>query len=636
MNLIELFKRMWAENPSTAALASSFLLGSITGILMMFKQYIIRITKYISSLYVTSFTVSSDNMYYYILMKYLSDFNCMKKFRNFKILSNEEFGQRGIRFIDNDRVSFSLDNGVMFVFINNRFFKVNINTRKLENSFITLVDLTLKTYGRSYKPYEDLMRKALIYYNDERNKEEYIDIAENSFNVIKERQNLMEYNNIYGDYKTSIYKTKSFDNIFLEEETKNNLIDRISRFLSSRKYYDEHQIPYHFGLLMYGKPGTGKSSIIKALINHFDFRNIYYLNSDEIQKIGKYNYQSNVLNYQTVINKYIDRIVNSLYGDKNLGDWTLQSIDKFNSFLDSNNYRLVYSKTPFLPSSFFVKKETCDKLAKKEKEFGKFYNEEYAKVHYQNNTNEKISLIIIEDIDTDLIKRRNDDSRNTDFESYLNYMKTLGTDELACDPLVELVILKHEEMIKNKFKINLDFKSNKYEWFENLQIYMSNFFNSLDFSNEPQLIKDRNVIINYLSIQPEELKKVFDEEYIPSLKDSDTKSSNKNNNNTGTLSFILNSLDGLLSSEDYMILATTNHVDSIDPAILRPGRFDYKIEIGCVNKEIYRQFCSKFYPDQTIEDNIDIKPNVTIAFMQEAALSGLTYEEFENEFTVKR
>lgn len=53
-----------------------------------------------------------------------------------------------------------------------------------------------------------------------------------------------------------------------------------------------------------------------------------------------------------------------------------------------------------------------------------------------------------------------------------------------------------------------------------------------------------------------------------------------------TLSALLNAFDGLISPEDMVILATTNHKDHIDPALLRPGRFDLQIEIGyCGRKE---------------------------------------------------
>ena len=43
---------------------------------------------------------------------------------------------------------------------------------------------------------------------------------------------------------------------------------------------------------------------------------------------------------------------------------------------------------------------------------------------------------------------------------------------------------------------------------------------------------------------------------------------------------LLSLLDGLVSMEDVVVLATTNRIDAIDPALRRPGRFDREILIG--------------------------------------------------------
>ena len=134
------------------------------------------------------------------------------------------------------------------------------------------------------------------------------------------------------------------------------------------------------------------------------------------------------------------------------------------------------------------------------------------------------------------------------------------------------------------------------------------------------------------------LKELYEKEFLQTVKTEEANDEiiKNNNNNRGTLSNILNSLDGLLASEDYIIIATTNHIDSIDPAILRPGRFDYKIEISSVEIEAYKQFCSKFYPNEVIPDDIIIENDISIASMQEIALSGASYEEFKSIFTVNK
>lgn len=46
------------------------------------------------------------------------------------------------------------------------------------------------------------------------------------------------------------------------------------------------------------------------------------------------------------------------------------------------------------------------------------------------------------------------------------------------------------------------------------------------------------------------------------------------------LSMLLNELDGIEERPGVMIMAATNRVDRIDPALLRPGRFDKVIFVG--------------------------------------------------------
>ena len=53
------------------------------------------------------------------------------------------------------------------------------------------------------------------------------------------------------------------------------------------------------------------------------------------------------------------------------------------------------------------------------------------------------------------------------------------------------------------------------------------------------------------------------------------------------LQYILTKLDGLESAKDRLIIATTNHPERIDPALLRPGRFGIQVNLSyCSNQMI--------------------------------------------------
>ena len=53
-----------------------------------------------------------------------------------------------------------------------------------------------------------------------------------------------------------------------------------------------------------------------------------------------------------------------------------------------------------------------------------------------------------------------------------------------------------------------------------------------------------------------------------------------------TLSGLLNTLDGVASEEGRVLIMTTNHVEQIDKALIRPGRVDKMIEFEFANREI--------------------------------------------------
>lgn len=65
-----------------------------------------------------------------------------------------------------------------------------------------------------------------------------------------------------------------------------------------------------------------------------------------------------------------------------------------------------------------------------------------------------------------------------------------------------------------------------------------------------------------------------------------------------TMSGVLNAIDGVASAEARIIFMTTNYVDRLDPALIRPGRVDLKQKIDYANEDILQRMFSRFYPEQ--------------------------------------
>jgi len=72
---------------------------------------------------------------------------------------------------------------------------------------------------------------------------------------------------------------------------------------------------------------------------------------------------------------------------------------------------------------------------------------------------------------------------------------------------------------------------------------------------------------------------VFIDEIDTIGKKRDTKGFNSNDEREQTLNQLLAEMDGFDSSKGVVVLAATNRPDSLDPALLRPGRFDRRVPV---------------------------------------------------------
>ncbi|ROT36747.1 mitochondrial chaperone BCS1 [Sodiomyces alkalinus F11] len=66
---------------------------------------------------------------------------------------------------------------------------------------------------------------------------------------------------------------------------------------------------------------------------------------------------------------------------------------------------------------------------------------------------------------------------------------------------------------------------------------------------------------------------------------------------TVTFSGLLNALDGLAAGEERIAFLTTNHVDRLDPALIRPGRVDMMVRIGEATRYQAGAMWDRFYGD---------------------------------------
>lgn len=132
---------------------------------------------------------------------------------------------------------------------------------------------------------------------------------------------------------------RSIDTLYFSNNEKDDVINHIDRFNNHKAFYESRQILYKTGILLYGKPGTGKSSFVKALATKYG-RSIINVNIASLQSIDL-----NALAQSIVVDDRREYIVlfediDTLFlnrTDSNLRSSDNLVINKLLQFLDSNS-----------------------------------------------------------------------------------------------------------------------------------------------------------------------------------------------------------------------------------------------------------------------------------------------------------
>jgi len=382
-------------NALLAPLISMYGIGIVT---YLFRKIPSRIFYLIKSQLLTTISIANYNISYDLFMKVLLGESKLRTIRSLRV-SNGRWGDSNL--------TTTIGFGYHFIIYKKRLLFLSI-TEKDSKSYEEKVTLQITKFGRDHSFFNELI--STVKKLDGRDPDE-----------IK----VFNYNPYVWEFISSIPK-RSMDSIFIPSESKRKLLNALDRFTSNEKFYKDKGIPYQLGILLEGPPGTGKTSLVKAIAS--------YLNA----------------NIASMSPSYIFELPKSL-----------------SSFKES-------------------------------------------------------SIMVIEDIDTSNITR-------------------------------ERSVIK----IKSANEINKD--------------------ESTDFS-------------------------------------------------FSSLSDVLNSIDGILSIHGRVLIMTTNHIEKLDPALVRPGRVDVLIHVGYVTQETFNEFILSFF-NKRVEGKF-IGKEVTISKLQGEYLLGKDYDYF--------